>query len=1041
MPFVSEEEKKRSFVERQRELCNERKRINALETVYPDKIILRVMSQDALIKSNPMFVNSKLQHMKKSSNVSSYLALQNPDVGTVADTALGNPDIRAPCGKQDCLKIGCPGHIGAIQLNSEQYMYVPFCIGATTALLNCFCQGCNRLYSNPLPAVIRALPPEKRLTEAAKKLIGSSCLTATVPGQKPCPKRKYYWVDKNIDGIPNIIESNEKKAVEGSLQSSLPAHVALRYISAFSKDGLQELGFAFDKDKIITNPVDFIMRNIPVMPYPSRAPTIQKGVTHHCFLTNKLNAIVAAKEEGKFAEMQKEYLNLINGETKTSKGQKPNKSQGIFGLTQGKKSVIRGSMMGKRNEGTARGVASCAPIRHGTIGVPVAISKVFSQPLRVTDYNKKYVEGLFERGLVDYYRPDSTGVLYDCANGKKYTVYVGDVVGKFIEEGDWVVDNRHPTLSKPSMQAHRVVFGKTFEERRGVTIDHHGSDTTPSNMDFDGDDKNFVCPIDVYARAEAAYLLHVPNIIMSDSQNRPIVGLIINSVLASYLLTYREVILDETLFRRLLNMISCREGFETLFDRLRYYGVHPRSGGAIYSALLPPTLTVDTLKVDDEGKVKGVTICSGIIVKGSLDKSLVGPAHRSLIQEIYKKYGPKRTSLFLTDAVFVCNKWIGEYGFSCGIQDFLPKDEAAMKKAIKDELASVTVLVGSLGGPVEDPQQEEYRLKRKSEYFDVTKGLGVKLTKTFVLDVDGNRLGIMHKDRSGVKGDSYNLNQLLGVGGIKKYDGKFLVRGTRDGTGSLPQFVAGSLDTAMDGFVSSNYQTGYEPSEVFYDAKGGRASVINTNVDTAVTGYMQRKVGKVTEGVTVGPKGDVINTNGVNFGPVANCGYAINMLLNVEHPYKGTITFPFDPVQIADTVNEGYEYFREQTAAYIEENRQKSENYQGYDDIPLAPSKKKYGRKYVGTPDSIGLHRHTRFERTIIIARRADEIEHNSAVRLKGEQRYGRVFSAPEKREIFYDPVRIAAKEYRLGLLTDMMSLRNNGDYTVPAEKIYLNIH
>src|SRR5690606_37584037 len=98
---------------------------------------------------------------------------------------------------------------------------------------------------------------------------------------------------------------------------------------------------------------------------------------------------------------------------------------------------------------------------------------------------------------------------------------------------------------------------------------------------------------------------------------------------------------------------------------------------------------------------------------------------------------------------------------------------------------------------------------------------------------------------------------------------------------SLPQFVAGSLDMRMYGFVTGNYQKGYEPHEVFFDAKAGRASIINTNVDTAITGYMQRKVGKITEGITVGPKGDVINMNGVNFGPVANCGYAISMLLEV----------------------------------------------------------------------------------------------------------------------------------------------------------------
>lgn len=1052
--MLSEEDRKRIFVNHQRTLSDEKRRMESLPMVYPDKMILRVMSQKKLIANSVLSVSVTLAQARQDK------INGGTDIGTVADTVLGNPDIRSPCGYVECRKIGCPGHVGIIPLEPHQYIFVPFCINTVAALMNCFCMNCYNLFSPQLPSDIQALPPDKRLAKAAKKLESMECRTPVLSkNQIQCPPRRHYFVEKAPEGYYILVSAKTKSGDKGNQerQEVSPAE-ALGSLSQLNKEGLKVLGFTFDGDHPITDPVDFVMTSIPVMQYPCRAPTIQKGMTNHCYLTKKLDDIVAfvtsdkgTKNTASSKDVQKPYLALIHGETTTSKTQKTKKQQGIFNLTQGKKSVIRGSMMGKRNEGTARGVASSAPVRHGTIGVPLPVSRVFSQPLRVTTYNKKYCESLFDKGLVDYYCPRSTGVLYDCAASKKlrdekgnvlpskkYTLYVGDVIGKFIEEGDWVFDNRHPTLSKPSMQAHRVVYGKNFEERRGVTINHHGSDCPPSNMDFDGDDKNLGCPISVYARAEAAYLLHVPNIIMSDSQNRPNTGLIVNSVLASYLLTYREQIIGETLFRRLLNMITCRDGFDTLFDRLSYHGVHPRSGAAIYSALLPPDLHVNTLRIDDDGKEKGVVICFGIIVRGTLDKSLVGPAHRSLIQEIYKKYGAKRTSLFLTDAVYVCNKWIGEYGFSCGISDFIATDTAKMNKNIDDEIRSVSVLIESLGGPVPDPQQEEYRLKKKSEYFDVTKGLGVKLTKTFVLDVDGNRLGIMHKDRSGVKGDTYNLNQLLGVGGIKKYDGKFLTRGARDGTASLPQFVAGSLDMAMDGFVKGNYQKGYEPSEVFYDAKGGRSSVINTNVDTAVTGYMQRKVGKITEGITVGPKGDAVNTNGVNFGPVANCGYAINMLMNVEHPHKGTVTFPFDVRQITDTVNLSYGYYPKNVAEIIEQNRAIDETRTPLPPIVLTAPKKEFGRKYVGVP---GLHRHTRFERTAIIARRADEIENNCQVRLKGDQLFGRKFEDENVREQIFDPVRIAAKEYRLGLLSDMMALRSNGDFNIPAKPEFLNIH
>ena len=630
--MTTPEERKLMYMKRQHDLSKERVRLNNLPTVYPDKVILRALDQKRL---------TSVQHIR------SYYGTDNPSgssISTVIDTALGNPNIREACGNELCKKIACPGHLGAIELPAKYYIYVPFYIPAIVNLLNCFCAGCGRLFSDPLPSSVSSLPPEKRLAEAAKKLISVEyCRTPVENGNLPCGPRNYYWAENQTQSDTMIIMESSKKKTSKDESVKRPIQVSEVHARLVNMqlEGLKKLGFATDGDTLISNPVNFIVSRIPVIPYPARSPMVQKGKVTPCFLTTKYNDLAKCgallmknshlrpsenpresdfhphlpenprekksnepSDHDNYYNLQKAYSAIINGETKTSKGQKNGKSQGIIGLTQGKKSVIRGSMMGKINEGTARGVASSAPIRHGTIGVPVFIARVFSQPIKVTSYNKEHLQSLFAKKLVDYYRPGSTGVFHDCASGKEFTLYIGDTIGKFIEEGDWTIDNRHPTLSKPSMQAHRIVFGKNFEERRSTVVTHHGSDTTPSNMDFDGDDKNLICPISVYARAEAAYLLHVPNIIMSDSQNRPIVGLIINSILASYLLTQRDVILDETLFRRLLNIISCREGFDTYFQRLHFYGVHPRSGAAIYSALLPSDLFVDTYEIKD-GRAKG----------------------------------------------------------------------------------------------------------------------------------------------------------------------------------------------------------------------------------------------------------------------------------------------------------------------------------------------------------------------------------------------------------------------------------------------------
>lgn len=1037
-----------SYVQIQQNIRQANRMLESIPTVYPNLIEISIMKQSFIEERAKVDIRTSIKN-----------DVTGTGTGTVVDLCMGNPDIRKKCGLQECEKVGCPGHLGKIRLVDRQGkpipIYNPLCIEACAALFDCFCYGCNRLYGK-LPDLSN-IPPAERLA-AARKILQKkiSCDTVPGPGVKPCGQRRYFWVKTFTSKYATIISStmnkvkDSKRAPGEDVPKPFDPETAHAFLESMNIGDLTLLGFAVDtaegknKGTLLTHPRDFVMYSIPVIPYTSRAPTIQKGRMRYDFLTNTYDAIVSILTDQKDTKTVPDsesiyikYKELIYG-TAADKKDPKKKSTCIWNLTQGKKSVIRGSMMGKRNEGTARAVAGCACIRHGTISIPLVIAKVFSQPLKVTKHNFKYVGQLFAENKVDYFIPRSTGVRRDCSRGKLFNYKIGDTIGKFLQEGDWMVNNRHPTLSKPSMMAHKVVFGKTPEQKRDITISHQICDTTPSNMDFDGDERNLVNPICVRARAEAAYLLHVPNIIMSDSQNKPAVGLVVNSILASYLLTYKLVILEETLFRRLLNIISCKDGFDTLFDRLETFGVHPRSGHAIYSALLPPELNVNTLKYNKEkGIYTGVKISRGILIHGALDKGMVGVSHRSLVQEIYKFYGPKRTSLFLTDATFVCNRWIAEYGFSCGIRDFIKHDGEPISKIIEDEQLNIDLKIESLGGPLSDPQQEEVRQKDLNDYLDTSKGIGVKLTKEFVLEDPNNRLGIMHKDRSGVKGDSYNLNQIVGISGPQKYDGKPLERKTRGGTASLPMFVPMSLDPSTIGFIRSNFLKGYEPWEVFFAAEAGRASIVNTNVDTSITGYMQRKIGKVIEGVSIANDGSIRNTNGIIFSPVANCGYAINMLIQVKHPFRGDITFPFDVEQIVERINENQGYYQNSVVDIIQNNVNTTAALLEKEPVPkidLSPPEgkpyKSYQRKYTGT---LGLHRLTRFDRVAIIGRRAQEIENNSDIRISGNDLTCKDPTDPTKRIVMYDPVKIAAAEHRRGLLDDFLVFRNNGDLAFPA--------
>lgn len=63
---------------------------------------------------------------------------------------------------------------------------------------------------------------------------------------------------------------------------------------------------------------------------------------------------------------------------------------------------------------------------------------------------------------------------------------------------------------------------------------------------------------------------------------------------------------------------------------------------------------------------------------------------------------------------------------------------------------------------------------------------------------------------------------------------------------SLPHFEMDSLEPKSRGFVANSFFTGLDPQEFFFHTMSGREGLIDTAVKTAETGYMQRRLMKVS---------------------------------------------------------------------------------------------------------------------------------------------------------------------------------------------------
>ena len=163
--------------------------------------------------------------------------------------------------------------------------------------------------------------------------------------------------------------------------------------------------------------------------------------------------------------------------------------QCIMGRLNSKNGRIRGNLMGKRVDFSARSVITGDPnLSIKQLGIPLKIAKNITKPITVNERNREFLMKLIQNGPDKY--PGAK--ILERKNGEHISLrYVdrasirlesGDVVHRHMMDGDAVLFNRQPSLHRMSMMCHiaKIMFiGDTFRMNVG--------DTKPYNADFDGD--------------------------------------------------------------------------------------------------------------------------------------------------------------------------------------------------------------------------------------------------------------------------------------------------------------------------------------------------------------------------------------------------------------------------------------------------------------------------------------------------------------------------------------------------------------------------
>lgn len=286
------------------------------------------------------------------------------------------------------------------------------------------------------------------------------------------------------------------------------------------------------------------------------------------------------------------------------------------------------------------------------------------------------------------------------------------------------------------------------------------------------------------------------------------------------------------------------------------------SGYGLFSMLIPSDFEfeIDNKKSPDK---KPVVLHLGIMLSGTLDKDALGSSSGSLLHHLSKDYGNAFASEFIMNLQCFINDTLQFFGFSCGMEDFVPHNRDEIDKVIETYQFKAMCVMND----EKDPYLREFGIGNS---LNLPKEQGAKYAMTSLDEMNN----LVVQVRSGSKGKWTNISEITSVVGQtfvgskripKLFGGRSLSCFPRSSFRSDAEDVLPENYTSADairifqsrGFIRNSYFNGLTPSEYFLAACGGREGLINTAVTTADTGYIQRKIAKILEDLQVSYVGTV----------------------------------------------------------------------------------------------------------------------------------------------------------------------------------------
>ena len=169
---------------------------------------------------------------------------------------------------------------------------------------------------------------------------------------------------------------------------------------------------------------------------------------------------------------------------------------------------------------------------------------------------------------------------------------------------------------------------------------------------------------------------------------------------------------------------------------------HPYTGRGLISMILPEDLYFE-MENNAHPNEPWVRIYQGVMYEGALDKKSINKS-RSLIQILYKEYGPSIAANFIDNLQFMVIEWMLEYSFSIGLEDCMMTDQSRLD-TIKETLVKCYVKAEGIERSTMNPGIREVRI---TAALSQARDVGMRIASE-AMDIKNNFLSTV---KSGSKG-------------------------------------------------------------------------------------------------------------------------------------------------------------------------------------------------------------------------------------------------------------------------------------------------